>query len=225
MKVQGTNVSLLGKPSKMPGRAFGMPARRSCFRMNGSICQKCYAAKGAYGWSNVQAAFEARYQWAMKCMKTEDGRAEFVTVMTAAIGKLKSDYFRIHDSGDFLSAAYADCWYQIAKNLPNKKFWGPTRIWQRPAAQNTGNPFVVLGQSDPLLAAVVRLNSLPNVTIRPSALNENEPAPRVKGLAAGSTVSYSGAKHRCPAPSQGGACGDCRHCWDNPRQAVDYRLH
>ena len=28
--------------------------------------------------------------------------------------------------------------------------------------------------------------------------------------------------HTCPAPSQGGQCGDCRQCWDPKVKVVSY---
>jgi len=224
-KVPGTNIALLSDPSKMPGKAWGMTARKACFRLNGDICGGCYADKAAYVWSNVRAAYDARFHWAMECMRSPEGRDEFVAVMTRAIGRTKEDYFRVHDSGDFLSAAYAECWFRIALALPNKRFWFPTRVWQRPAAKSAESPFVVVGQADPLMTAVRKLASLPNVTVRPSALNVGDDAPVVDGLHAGSSVDYSGAAHKCIAPQQQGKCGDCRHCWDNKFVPVDYAKH
>jgi hypothetical protein len=209
----------------MPGKAWGMTARKACFRLNGDICGGCYADKGAYVWANVRNAYDTRFEWAMQCMKTKEGRDEFVRVMTKSIMRLKEPYFRVHDSGDFLSAQYAECWYRIAQNVPDKRFWFPTRVWQRPAAQNAGTMFVVLGQTDPLLAAVRKLATLPNVTVRPSALNVGDAAPVVEGLHAGSSVDYSGAVHNCVAPQQKGECGSCRHCWDNKDVPVDYAKH
>ena len=90
---------------------FGIPAYKSA---SGKLtcpmakeCVKfCYAKKGAYVWSNVQPAFEKRYQLS----KTDD----FVHSMIDEIMKKKPDYVRVHDSGDYYSKAYLDKWLMIA---------------------------------------------------------------------------------------------------------------
>jgi hypothetical protein len=77
---------------------------------------------------------------------------------------------------------------------------------------------------DPLLNTLRNLAALPNVTLRPSALNFGDSAPVVSGLHAGSTADSSYG-HQCPAPLQGGNCGDCRTCWDANETAVSYAKH
>ena len=102
---------------------FGIPAYKSA---SGKLtcpfadeCVKfCYAKKGAYVWSNVQPAFEKRYQLS----KTDD----FVYSMIDEIIKKKPDYIRVHDSGDYYSKAYLDKWLMIASVNPNVKFYSYT---------------------------------------------------------------------------------------------------
>jgi len=225
-KIPNTNIALLSDPAKMPGLAWGMTARLSCPRANGTICIDCYADKNAYRFPDAVRAYEARFAWAKECMRTADGRREFVATMVSAISRQRSKHFRIHDSGDFFSAAYVDCWYLICQQLPRIRFWSPTRSWQRPAARSASSPFVIVGQSDPIMSALRRLAELPNVTVRPSALNFGDPAPSVAGLAAGSAAGDVPLGHYlCPAPQQGGNCGDCRVCWDSPEIPVAYKRH
>ena len=101
-----TQNSKLKKTSKALGVRvfnFGIPAYKSA---SGKLtcpfadeCVKfCYAKKGAYIWSNVQPAFEKRYQLS----KTDD----FIHSMIDEIMKKKPDYVRVHDSGDYYSKAY-----------------------------------------------------------------------------------------------------------------------
>ena len=78
----------------------------------------CYAKKGAYIWSNVQPAFEKRYQ----ITKQDD----FVEQMTTEIAKKKPDYIRVHDSGDYYSKEYLRRWLQIAAIHPDIKFYSYT---------------------------------------------------------------------------------------------------
>ena len=83
------------------------------------VCVKfCYDKKGAYIWSNVQPAFEKRYQLS----KTDD----FVQSRIDEIMKKKPDYIRVHDSGDYYSKAYLDKWLMIAVIHPDVKFYSYT---------------------------------------------------------------------------------------------------
>ena len=80
----------------------------------------CYAKKGAYIWSNVQPAFEKRYQLS----KTDD----FIDAMNNEIKRKKPDYVRVHDSGDYYSKAYLQKWIQIAIHNPEVKFYSYTNM-------------------------------------------------------------------------------------------------
>jgi len=102
---------------------FGIPAYKSA---SGKLtcpfadeCIKfCYARKGAYIWSNVQPAFEKRYQ----ITKQDD----FINQMSVEIAKKKPDYIRVHDSGDYYSKEYLRRWLQIAAIHPRIKFYSYT---------------------------------------------------------------------------------------------------
>lgn len=121
-----TQNSKLKKTSKKFGLRvfnFGIPAYKTA---DGKVtcpfadsCVKfCYARKGAYIWSNVKPAFEKRY----KLTKQDD----FINIMVAEILKKKVDYVRVHDSGDFYSPSYLQKWLDIAKKLPNVRFYAYT---------------------------------------------------------------------------------------------------
>jgi hypothetical protein len=102
---------------------FGIPAYKSASgKLTCPMAQECikfcYAKKGAYIWSNVQPAFEKRYQLS----KTDD----FVHSMIDEIIKKKPDYVRVHDSGDYYSRAYLDKWLVIAAIHPHIKFYSYT---------------------------------------------------------------------------------------------------
>ena len=99
---------------------FGIPAYKSASGkltcpMAKECIKFCYARKGAYIWSNVQPAFEKRYQLS----KTE----EFIDIMVDEIVKKKVEYVRVHDSGDFYSPKYLQKWMDIANLLPNVRFY------------------------------------------------------------------------------------------------------
>ncbi len=217
--VPGTTVSLLSNPSKMPGLAFGLPAHKACPRKKGTICDSCYAHKGCYSWKSAKHAQQTRFAWTRDCMRTDEGMMLWVSVMVQAI--MKEEYFRIHDSGDFFNVRYARAWVMVCRALPATKFWAPTRAWQ-------GGVMGLLPVYDPLLNALRELAALPNVTVRPSALDFGDLPPVVQGLHAGSTADMSDASkaYQCPAKAKyDGHCGPCRHCWDNKTTPVNYPKH
>ena len=104
---------------------FGIPAYKSASGkltcpMADECVKFCYAKKGAYVWSNVQPAFEKRYQLS----KT----IEFIDAMNAEIEKKRPDYVRVHDSGDYYSRSYLAKWITIAKANPRVRFYSYTNM-------------------------------------------------------------------------------------------------
>jgi len=208
----------------MPSASWSLPALEACpFKVTvgeGAICGDCYATKGSYScYPNVKKAQRARFAWVRECLKTEAGTDAFVRTMIDCIGRTKNTYFRVHDSGDLFSPAYTWAWVRIVQALPGIKFWFPTRSW-RPMTMRNLNPATKVAWELALLA----LAGEDNVTVRPSALFFNAPAPRIPGLAAGSTAADDGS-FTCPASRQNNECGDCRACWDAPELAISYRAH
>jgi hypothetical protein len=125
-----TQNTKLKKTSKALGLRvfnFGIPAYKSasgkltCPMADGCV-KFCYAKKGAYIWSNVQPAFEKRYELS----KTDD----FVNKMHDEIVKKKPDYVRVHDSGDYYSKKYLNKWIDIAILFPEVKFYSYTNMVQ-----------------------------------------------------------------------------------------------
>lgn len=157
-----------------------------------------------------------------------------------------TSYFRIHDAGDFFSPRYLQAWIDVAKRIPNVKFWAPTRAWAVKAAMP---PEV--------------MSSVPsNLAIRPSALHFRQAAPQLgeeqpflaAGSGASSFVAVPDDGWNCPAylhwtvgggallrnqlsqddEGAGGNCrmargpsGEhgCRVCWDHPELEVYYHEH
>ncbi len=104
---------------------FGIPAYKSASGkltcpMADECVKFCYAKKGAYIWSNVQPAFEKRYELS----KTD----KFIESMNDEIRRKKPDFVRVHDSGDYYSRAYLNKWIQIAKDNPDVKFYSYTNM-------------------------------------------------------------------------------------------------
>lgn len=220
--VPGTTTLLLTDASKMPSASWSLPAREACpWSLSGehTICSVCYADKGSYTvYPSVKRAQRARFAWVRECLKTTEGTDSFVSTMVDVISRTRNPYFRVHDSGDLFSPAYTWAWVRIVQALPQVKFWFPTRSW-RPLTMSKLNPSIRMSWELALLA----LAAEPNVTVRPSALFLNSPAPRIPGLQAGSTAANEG--YNCPAHAQNNECGSCRACWDSPDLAISYRVH
>jgi hypothetical protein len=204
----------LGSPSKMPGHAYGLPARECrtggrLQKVEGSTCSGCYAMRGQYNFPVVQTAQYKRLEsithplWA-DAMVTLIYRAE-------VLSRNATGFFRWHDSGDLQSVEHLTKIVEIAERLPEVSFWIPTR------ETVIVRDFLKSGGVVPA-----------NLCVRISAhMIGHAPKRAPLGLPY-STVSddapFAGA-HDCPARFQDNACGDCRACWDTSVPHVDYHKH
>ena len=106
----------LSKPSKMPGFAYGLPAKEcktgsKLRKVKGSTCEKCYAMKNCYAFKTTQAAQYKRLD-AIKNPK-------WVMSMAAQIGNKKEKFFRWHDSGDVQNLKHLAKIFEVAKRTPD----------------------------------------------------------------------------------------------------------
>ena len=188
----------LSKPSKMPGWAYGIPAKEcktgsKLRQVKNSTCEKCYAMKGCYVFKVVQ---EAQYK---RLAATR--HPLWVRAMAAQINSKKSKYFRWHDSGDVQDLKHLAKIFKVCKLTPDVQHWMPTReAWVKP-----------------YLARAPK-----NLLIRFSMPMVDQPA--AASWPHTSTV-VSGPGRTCPAPDQDNACGDCRACWDPSVKNVAYGKH
>ena len=187
----------LSKPSKMPGWAYGLPAKEcktgsKLVKVEGSTCHGCYALKGCYVFKVVQ---EAQYR-RLTSVKHE----LWTTAMALLINSKKSKYFRWHDSGDVQDEEHLLKIFAVCKLTPSVKHWMPTReAWVK--------RFLPLKPH--------------NLIIRFSAPMVDQEAP--SSWPHTSTVVTSG--RTCPAPTQDNECKDCRACWDPSVKNVAYGQH
>jgi hypothetical protein len=195
----------LSKPSKMPGHAYSLPAKNCLLGaklriIRGSVCEKCYAMKGRYNFPNVKKAMLRR----LEAIKLEG----WVEVMVTLIVKSKDRFFRWHDSGDIQSIEHLGKIIEIAKRLPKVSFWLPTKEY---------------GMIDEFM----KTNEIPpNIVLRISApmMDRDMESGRYENTSSVSkTVKLRG--YECPAPQNGGKCGDCRACWDRKIENVVYHAH
>ena len=213
----------LSKPSKMPGWAYGLPAKEcktgsKLVKVAGSTCEGCYALKGCYVFKVVQ---EAQYR-RLASIKHE----LWTGAMALLINSKKSKWFRWHDSGDVQDEAHLMKIFAVCKLTPDTKHWMPTReAWIK--------HFLPLAPS--------------NLTIRFSAPMVDQAAPA--SLPTTSTVTSDHNQDNCPAfrtDKTGtvhtlqafdtmtkekkkdldlGHCGSCRRCWNPEVKNVAYGQH
>jgi hypothetical protein len=193
----------LGKPSKMPGYAYGIPAKycpvgSKLVNIPGSVCSDCYALKGRYMFKNVRDAQEKRYA-SLK-------HPGWVAAMVYMIKYRSCDFFRWHDSGDLQDMDHLDNVVRVALRCPETKFWLPTRenklIRQYLTVHGNFPKNLVVRVSGAMINGV-QLISFPNT----------------------STVTSDLAHSTCPAPRQSNNCGLCRDCWDPQVRNVSYHKH
>ena len=187
----------LSKPSKMPGWAYGLPAKEcktgsKLVKVKGSTCHGCYALKGCYVFKVVQ---DAQYR-RLASVKHE----LWTTAMALLINSKKSKYFRWHDSGDVQDEEHLLKIFAVCKLTPSVKHWMPTReAWVK--------RFLPLKPH--------------NLIVRFSAPMVDQAAP--SSWPHTSTVVTTG--RTCPAPTQDNECKDCRACWDPTVKNVAYGQH
>lgn len=204
----------LSKPSKMPGSAFGLPARVTCpigdklAAIPGTPCSTCYATRNLYVMPNVKDAQSRRLAAVQHALSNPDARAEWVDAMVSLIEK--EEWFRWHDSGDIFSADYFALIIDVVRRTPHVRHWLPT-------------------QERATVRAWTSVNTLPeNLTIRISMtrVDASDDSIRATQTAMGlNTSSVSTVAPTCPARNQGNECRDCRACWDRNVPNVAYAKH
>ena len=188
----------LSKPSKMPGFAYGIPAKEcktgaKLQQVKGSTCYNCYALKGCYMFPVVQAAQYKR----LDSIK----HPAWIKAMAMLINSKKTKFFRWHDSGDVQSVKHLAKIFEVCRRSPDVQHWMPTReAWVKPYLSRAPKNLVIRF-------------SMPMV--------DQEAATRWPHT---STV-VSGPGRTCPAPDQDNACGSCRACWDPSVRNVAYGKH
>lgn len=195
----------LGKPSKMPGLAYGISAKKcnvggKLALVPGSVCADCYAMKDNYTYPSVQAAHEKRFS-GLSSISWADS-------MVFLIRRSGETYFRWHDAGDLQSFQHLLDIVRIAESLPSVAFWLPTK--EKGLVYRYREVF---GDFPPNLC--VRLSGA-MIDGKPPAYDGNT-----------STVHKANAPigSECEAYTRGGKCGDCRDCWNRDIKNVSYPKH
>ena len=208
-KIEAVSVAhTLSNPSKMPCKAYSLPAGDACptgrvlRKIKGSVCEKCYACRGAYGWPSTVNALEKR-------LKAID-HPQWPEAMVKLIGNKKNGYFRWFDSGDLQNLKMLCNIVTIAMATPNVKHWLPTK-------------------EHALVREYLDLHSgFPaNLCIRVSSpMVDQKPLVTCEGVNTSTVHNKKSAYgHICPAPLNDNACGKCRKCWNKSLANISYHEH
>ena len=190
----------LSSTGKMPCKSYGLPAAECNVGMKlacieGSTCSDCYAMKGQYRFSNVQAAQYRRLE-SLNDLRWVDAMVTLIEDM---------HYFRFHDSGDIQGQTHLDKIFQVCRRCPDTKFWMPTR-----EAKLIRQNFNRIPGNLTIRVSAAMVDGKPSKAfINTSSVHYEERA-----------VGFS-----CPAPKQGGECRDCRRCWSKRTKNVSYNYH
>ena len=188
----------LTRTSKMPGLSYSLPAW-AC--QTGSKLRKvktspCYGCYALKGnYTRYPAIKIAQYR-RLAAIKMEGW------TRAMAVQILKQKYFRWHDAGDVQSHEHMAKIIEVCKLTPNTKHWLPTQERQ------------YLPKPEDVPA---------NLIIRLSRSKVDGPAGNAWTHDSGVTTQEG--ERTCPAPDQGGACKDCRACWNKDIKSVIYGKH
>ena len=201
-------VGSLSDTSKMPGKSWGIDANLcrtggKLAKVEGSICSTCYANKGMYTlFKQVKISQNTRLAL------FEADRAAWIGAMVKLVGS--ESFFRWFDSGDLQSVEMLAAIVAVAVATPGTQHWLATR------ERGIVKAWLDAGNAWP-----------DNLVCRISATYFDEvPANR---LTPWSSMAHKGTPMaeawNCPAPAQGGSCGDCRACWSQDVALVTYHAH
>jgi hypothetical protein len=195
----------LSKPSKMPGKAYNLPAQEckvggQLHKQKGTVCSGCYARKGRYSFPDVQAALYRRLD------AIKDPR--WVEAMVWLLQK--ETYFRWHDSGDLQGEWHLHKIVDVALRTPHVRHWLPTKEYK--LVKEWKEPF-----PDNLCVRV----SLPLM-----GMPKTEPKWDNYSIVIPKKEAVDNPEALCHAQESGtNVCGPCRKCWSKDVRYVIYRRH
>ena len=217
----------LGRPSKMPGFAWGISAKlcktgANLAKIKGSVCHKCYALRGNYLYESVVTSHNNRIAgYNRNNIKWRNAMIELIRKRIPQDSPEESKYFRIFDAGDIQSVQMLRDWIFIATQLPDIKFWLPTKEYR-----------IIMAFNEPIPDNMVIRVSSPNIDQPPltyakfthtstvHSSHNSEHANRDQSGKFRKDVGFT-----CEAYTRGGKCDTCRACWDHEITNISYPKH
>ena len=185
----------LTRTSKMPGLSYSLPAWEC---KTGSKLRKIKnsVCSMCYALKGNYTRYKAIKAAQYVRLKTLTNK---LWVEAFVVQIKRQEYFRWHDAGDVQNLEHLNKIFEVCEATPDTKHWMPTReAWIKDHLDRKPSNLVIRF-SPPMIG------------------QENSSWPN------SSMVVTEGAS--CPAPKQGGKCGDCRACWDPTVKVVSYGKH
>ena len=185
------------RTSKMPGLSYSLPAWEC---KTGSKLRKvknsvCSMCYALKGNYTRYKAIKAAQYVRLDSLK----HPLWTAAMVAQVKRQK--YFRWHDAGDVQDLDHLNKIFEVCRLTPNTNHWMPTReAWVKGHLPRSPKNLVI--------------------RFSPPMINQRAPESWPN-----SSMVIDKGFHTCPAPSQGGQCGDCRQCWDPKVKVVSYGKH
>ena len=185
------------RTSKMPGLSYSLPAWEC---KTGSKLRKvkgsvCASCYALKGNYTRYKAIKAAQYVRLDSLK----HPLWTAAMVAQVKRQK--YFRWHDAGDVQDLDHLNKIFEVCRLTPNTNHWMPTReAWVKEHLPRSPKNLVI--------------------RFSPPMINQRAPESWPN-----SSMVIDKGYHTCPAPSQGGQCGDCRQCWDPKVKVVSYGKH
>ena len=185
------------RTSKMPGLSYSLPAWEC---KTGSKLRKvkgsvCASCYALKGNYTRYKAIKAAQYVRRESLK----HPLWTAAMVAQVKRQK--YFRWHDAGDVQDLDHLNKIFEVCRLTPNTNHWMPTReAWVKEHLPRSPKNLVI--------------------RFSPPMINQRAPESWPN-----SSMVIDKGYHTCPAPSQGGQCGDCRQCWDPKVKVVSYGKH
>jgi hypothetical protein len=209
----------LSWPSKMPCPSFNLPASKCGIgselrKIPGTVCSKCYACKGRYGFPNVQNALQKRYDGLFA--KDKNKWIEAIVFLINHYAS-KSGYFRWHDSGDIQGYWHLDLIIKVAKQTPNIKYYLPTKSYLSIFEKIPKNLCI-------RLSSYYINNAWPvNGYIKEKEIFNSGKYP--VSITITEDMEHLFQKNRICQGVKTGNCGTCRMCWNKNIKTVYYPAH
>ena len=185
------------RTSKMPGLSYSLPAWEC---KTGSKLRKvkgsvCASCYALKGNYTRYKAIKAAQYVRLDSLK----HPLWAAAMVAQVKRQK--YFRWHDAGDVQDLDHLNKIFEVCRLTPNTNHWMPTReAWVKEHLPRSPKNLVI--------------------RFSPPMINQRAPESWPN-----SSMVIDKGFHTCPAPAQGGQCGDCRQCWDPKVKVVSYGKH
>ena len=210
--------------TKMPWESWDLPAwlcqtGSKLVKVKGSICNGCYALKGRYIFGSKKKADLARMEQIGGSL--QDWQDSFIEYFQGKLKRLKQEkrFFRWFTSGDLQSVDMLVAIVNIAKLVPEIKFWLPTK------EHGMLREYQALHGEFPA-----------NLIVRASMFMVDQVPSSGLGLPTSTVISTNDSwdiKHEniCPASLRSftgeseANCEDCRKCWDKDYKNVAYIYH